>query len=60
MPAALERIEEEEKSIGKKLLAISGSEIFNPEEFDFMLNVDKLSEEATIALIEKFLEKIRK
>jgi len=60
LPAALEKIEEEEKSTGKKLSAISGSEIFNPEEFDFMLNVDKLSEEATIALIEKFLEKIRK
>ena len=60
MGAALEKIEEEEKALSKAIAAISGTGYFIPEEFDMVLNLDRLDEEATIALVEKFLEKIKK
>jgi cytidylate kinase len=61
MAAALEKNEEEEKSTAKLLSAASlGNEYFNAEEFDLVLNIDRLNEDSTIALIEKFLEKIQK
>lgn len=58
--AALERIEDEEKSLEKTMSNTFGTAFFNPEEFDIMLNIDRFNEESTIALIEKILEKIQK
>lgn len=61
LPAALEKIEEEEKNISKTLSKAGlESEYFNVEEFDLVLNIDRLNEDSIITLVEKFLEKIQK
>ncbi|MDO8646968.1 MAG: hypothetical protein Q7R70_00950 [Candidatus Diapherotrites archaeon] len=58
--SALELIEEEQQSLEKSAKTIFGTEAFVPEELDLMLNIDRLDENSTINLIEKFLEKIQK
>lgn len=60
LAAALEKVEEEEKSIEKQSSRLFGSSYLQPEELDIMLNAERFSEESTIAMIEKILEKAQK
>ncbi|MEK6973052.1 MAG: cytidylate kinase family protein [archaeon] len=57
---AKQMIKNEEDERKKKYLYEYGINIFDMQNFDIVLNTDKLNEDGIIALIKKYLEKMKK
>jgi len=57
---ALEKIELQEKDFARQTLNNYGVNVFELEGQDLVLNMDKLGKEGTIAVINKFMEKMKK
>ncbi|MEW6295429.1 MAG: hypothetical protein AB1467_03995 [Candidatus Diapherotrites archaeon] len=57
---ALERIELLEKDFARQMLNNYGINVFELEGHDLVLNMDRLGKEGAIAVINKFIEKMKK
>lgn len=57
---AKQMIKSEEEERKKKYLYEYGINIFDMQNFDIVINIDKLNEDGIISLIKKYLEKMKK